>query len=69
VLEVGSGGTVILPGSAVPDISPLRPLPGGRALADRRHGPWRQRPLLMLERDGSLRLVTHRSRVLRFRRA
>jgi hypothetical protein len=68
-LEVSAAGMARLPGSPLRDIAPLRPLPGGRALADRRHGPWRQRPLLMLEADGALRLVTHRSRVLRFRRA
>lgn len=68
-LEVSAAGMARLPGSALHDTSPLRPLPGGRAIADRRHGPWRQRPMLMLEADGGLRLVTHRSRVLRFRRA
>jgi CubicO group peptidase (beta-lactamase class C family) len=68
-LEVTPDGMVRLPGSPLPDVSAIRPLPEGRALADRRHGPWRQRPLLMLERDGALRLLSHRSRVLRFHRA
>jgi CubicO group peptidase (beta-lactamase class C family) len=48
---------------------PLKPLGGGRALVERAHGPWRQRALLWLREPGTLRLVTHRSRVLDFRRA
>ena len=68
-LEVRPDGTAILPGGAVRDSCILRPLPNGGALADRRHGPWRQRPVLVPERDGSLLLASHRSRVLRFRRA
>ncbi len=46
----------------------LTPLPGGRALADLPHGPWRHRPCLWLQPDGSLRLAGHRSRILHFDR-
>ncbi|MGE7469011.1 serine hydrolase domain-containing protein [Bosea sp. NPDC003192] len=46
----------------------LMPLPGGRALADLGHGPWRHRPCLWLQPDGSLRLAGHRSRILHFSR-
>jgi len=48
--------------------TPLTPLPGGRALADLKHGPWRHRPCLWLQPDGSLRLASHRSRILHFHR-
>lgn len=47
----------------------LTPLPGGRALADLSHGPWRHRPCFWLEKDGTLRVASHRARVLRFRPA
>jgi CubicO group peptidase (beta-lactamase class C family) len=67
-LTVGPDGTAILPGVHPREVCALRPLPGGRAVAERRHGPWRVRPLLWLQGDGSLRLVSHRSRVLVFRR-
>lgn len=46
----------------------LTPLPGGRALADLQHGPGRHRPCLWLQPDGSLRLASHRSRILHFSR-
>jgi len=46
----------------------LTPLPGGRALAALPHGPWLHRPCLSLERDGSLRVASHRARVLHFHR-
>jgi len=46
----------------------LTPLPSGRALADLAHGPWRHRPCLYLEPDGSLRVASHRARVLHFHR-
>lgn len=46
----------------------LTSLPGGRALADLVHGPWRHRPCLWLQPDGSLRLAGHRSRILHFTR-
>ncbi|PHK93233.1 serine hydrolase [Pseudoroseomonas rhizosphaerae] len=45
----------------------LTPLPGGRALASLTHGPWTHRPCLWRQPDGSLRLASHRSRVLHFR--
>lgn len=50
--------------------APTRPtvLPGGRALADFTHGPWRHRPCLVLAADGSLTLASHRARVLRYQR-
>ncbi|HEY8613126.1 MAG TPA: serine hydrolase domain-containing protein [Roseomonas sp.] len=67
-LEVRADGTARLPGIHPRDTCALRPLPDGRAVADRWHGPWRARPLLWLQPDGSLRLVSHRSRVLAFRR-
>jgi CubicO group peptidase (beta-lactamase class C family) len=67
-LEVRADGTALLPGIHPREACALRPLPGGRAVADRRHGPWRAQPLLWLQPDGSLRLVAHRSRVLSFRR-
>lgn len=67
-LTVRADGTALLPGIHPREACPLLPLPGGRAVADRRHGPWRARPLLWLQPDGSLRLVSHRSRVLAFQR-
>ncbi|WP_376092684.1 serine hydrolase domain-containing protein [Roseomonas sp. CCTCC AB2023176] len=68
-LEVRADGTALLPGGPIRDSCALRPLPNGGALADRRHGPWRQRPVLVPRADGTLLLASHRSRVLRFRRA
>ncbi len=45
----------------------LLPLDTHRALTSRADGPWRQRACLWLEPDGAtIRLVTHRSRILRF---
>ena len=46
----------------------LTPLPGGRALADLQHLMWRHRPCIWLDADGSLRVASHRARVLRFQR-
>ncbi len=46
----------------------LTPLPGGRALADLRHLMWRHRPCVWLDAEGSLRVASHRARVLRFQR-
>jgi CubicO group peptidase (beta-lactamase class C family) len=69
VLEIRPDGSARLPGGPPDEVCTLRPLPGGRALAERRHGPWRLRPLLALEQDGTLRLLSHRSRVLRLLRA
>ena len=45
----------------------LHPIGEGRALAERREGPWQQRVCLQFGRD-AVRLVTNRSRVLRFTR-
>lgn len=47
----------------------LTSLPGGRALADLRHLMWRHRPCLWLDAESSLRMASHRARVLRFQRA
>jgi CubicO group peptidase (beta-lactamase class C family) len=46
----------------------LTPLDAHRALTCRREGPWTQRACLVLQGD-EIHLATHRSRVLRFRRA
>ena len=46
----------------------LTPLPGGRALADLQHLMWRHRPCIWLDAEGSLRVASHRARVLRFQR-
>ncbi len=46
----------------------LTPLPGARALASLTHAMWRHRPCLWLHDDGSLRVASHRARVLRFAR-
>jgi CubicO group peptidase (beta-lactamase class C family) len=47
----------------------LLPLDALRALTSRADGPWRQRACLWLEPDGdTIRLVSHRSRMLRFSR-
>jgi CubicO group peptidase (beta-lactamase class C family) len=46
----------------------LAPLPGGRALASHKHGPWLYRPCLHLQADGSLRLSGPRARILHFDR-
>ncbi|WP_332697060.1 serine hydrolase domain-containing protein [Bosea sp. (in: a-proteobacteria)] len=61
-------GSARLPWAATGLDSSLTPLPGGRALADLPHGPWRHRPCLWLQPDGSLRLAGHRSRILHFDR-
>ena len=48
----------------------LQPLDARRALTSRADGPWRQRACLWLEPDGdTIRLVSHRSRMLCFSRA
>jgi len=44
---------------------PLCPIGEGRALTERAEGPWSQRACLQFGRD-DVRLVTNRSRVLRF---
>ncbi|WP_419896146.1 serine hydrolase domain-containing protein [Roseomonas sp. USHLN139] len=67
-IEIRADGTARMPGpGGLGAESRLTPLPGGRALADLKHGPWRHRPCLWLQADGSLRLASHRSRVLHFR--
>jgi CubicO group peptidase (beta-lactamase class C family) len=67
-LVVRPDGTAVLPGIHPREACVLRPLPGARAIASRRHGPWGLRPLLWRQPDDTLRLVAHRSRVLTFRR-
>ncbi len=47
----------------------LTPLPGARALASLTHAMWRYRPCLWLHADGTLRVASHRARVLRFERS
>lgn len=46
----------------------LTPLPGARALASLTHAMWRHRPCLWLHPDGTLRIASHRARILRFER-
>lgn len=68
-LAIRSDGTALLPFAGTLGVeTTLTPLPGGRALADLQHGPWRHRPCLWLQPDGSLRLASHRSRILHFQR-
>jgi hypothetical protein len=68
-IEIRADGTARMPWlGALGAETRLTPLPGGRALADLQHGPWRHRPCLWLQPDGSLRLASHRARVLQFRR-
>ena len=47
----------------------LTPLPGGRALASRTHNGSTMRICFYPVGEGRLRLASHRSRVLEFRRA
>ncbi|MDR6872568.1 CubicO group peptidase (beta-lactamase class C family) [Bosea sp. BE125] len=62
-------GTAVMPWTGDAGIETvLTALPGGRALADLSHGPWRHRPCLCLQVDGSLHLASHRARVLQFDR-
>ncbi|WP_235035512.1 serine hydrolase [Roseomonas sp. 18066] len=66
-IEIRADGTARMPWlGALGAETSLTPLPGGRALADLKHGPWRHRPCLWLQADGSLRLASHRARVLHF---
>ncbi|WP_106409314.1 serine hydrolase domain-containing protein [Teichococcus deserti] len=68
VIEIRTDGTARMPWpGGLGAETRLTPLPGGRALAELKHGPWRHRPCLWLQADGSLRLASHRSRVLHFR--
>lgn len=69
-LTIRADGTARLPWAGGTGAeTKLTPLPGGRALADLSHGPWRHRPCLWLQPDGSLRLASHRARVLHFTRS
>jgi len=63
-ITIRADGSALLPWAATGTLTALTPLPGGRALADIAHGPWRHRPCLWLQPDGSLRLAGHRSRIL-----
>lgn len=66
-LEIRADGSARFPwAGGIGAETRLTPLPGGRALADLAHGPWRHRPCLFLAEDGTLRLASHRARVLRF---
>lgn len=68
-LAIRADGTALFPfAGTLGAETRLTPLPGGRALADLPHGPWRHRPCLWLQPDGSLRLASHRSRILHFDR-
>ncbi|CAN7655304.1 serine hydrolase domain-containing protein [Bosea sp. LjRoot237] len=68
-ITIGADGTASWPwAGTIGHETRLTPLPGGRALADLKHGPWRHRPCLWLQPDGSLRLASHRSRILHFDR-
>lgn len=68
-IRIRADGTASLPWAGPIGVeSVLTPLPGGRALADLSHGPWRHRPCLWLQSDGSLRLASHRARILHFDR-
>jgi CubicO group peptidase (beta-lactamase class C family) len=68
-IDIRADGTASWPwAGAIGRETKLAPLPGGRALADLAHGPWRHRPCLWLQPDGSLRLAGHRSRILHFQR-
>lgn len=68
-LTIGPDGTARLPWAGTTGIeSALTPLPGGRAIADLTHGPWRHRPCLWLQPDGSLQVASHRARILHFDR-
>lgn len=68
-IRVRADGTALMPwAGAIGVESVLTPLPGRRALADLVHGPWRHRPCFWLQPDGSLRLASHRARILQFDR-
>lgn len=68
-LTIRPDGTARLPwaGTAGAE-STLTPLPGGRAIADLAHGPWRHRPCVWLQPNGRLQLASHRARILDFDR-
>jgi CubicO group peptidase (beta-lactamase class C family) len=69
VLTIHPDGTALWPwAGGLGRDTQLTPLPGGRALATLAHGPWRHRPCLCLQADGSLRIASHRARMLHFTR-
>jgi CubicO group peptidase (beta-lactamase class C family) len=69
VIALDEDGTARMPLAGTSGVvAPLTPLPGGRALVEFGHGPWRHRPCLWLRPDGSLLLASHRSRILVFDR-
>lgn len=67
-IEVRADDTALMPWPSGGTVSRLTPLPNGRALADLLHGPWRSRPCLCLDADGSLRVAGHRARILKMKR-
>lgn len=68
-IEIRADGTALLPWPANGKVSPLTPLPNGRALASHLHGPWLARPCLWLDAEDSLRVAGHRARILQMQRA
>lgn len=68
-IEIRADGTALLPWPANGKVSPLTPLPNGRALASHLHGPWLARPCLWLDTEGCLRVAGHRARILQMKRA
>lgn len=67
-IVIRADGTALMPWPSGGTVSPLTPLPNGRALADLLHGPWRSRPCLWLDAEGSLRVASHRARILQMKR-
>lgn len=67
-IAVDAGGNALMPWPTGGAATRLTPLPGGRALADLVHGPWRHRPCLCLEGDDRLLLASHRARIMQFDR-
>lgn len=62
------GDRLLLGPGPSPLVATLCPLGPGRLLATTQDGPWRKRILLSLQ-DDQLTLTTHRSRIVRYRRA
>ena len=67
-IDIDADGTAHLPWPVGKIVSRLVPLPGGRAIADLPHGPWRHRSCFWLVQEGILRMASHRSRILAFHR-
>lgn len=67
-IEIRADGTALMPWPSGGTVSPLAPLPNGRALASHLHGPWLARPCLWLDAEGSLRVAGHRARILQMKR-